>query len=418
MPEDGSTFTMARTNDGKIEEAIRSDSNCIDFKTSKPFYPQGSGCNTEIMIGGGLRPYCRFANLLVDPDKIQSAMKGGEPLEQVRGQDEGDEMLTYQRGAFTTFVPLEQMSMALSDISMFYYVKDVLEAFNIVDESATNATLTSKDCSETIPGVTLFVQRYEYVNLYHTMTDWFNTWLAYREFGSANVAGVIILDAHPAGGLDDLWTTLFDNVGRVQHLAATKTCFESAALVPAGYTSQIYAVENAAVCADPKLMNEFVDFVLEGLDLQDTRKIPGRVVLIDRRPYPAHARSTNSTDDRMLENMYDVARSISGLVPEVTSVQVLQMHTMTMREQIKAIREAHVLIGNHGAGLTQLLFLDKDTYVLEFGRFNLHFVELCKWKERVTHYMLPGVKSRIDAEYAMFALLPILGLILQGRTVF
>jgi hypothetical protein len=167
-----------------------------------------------------------------------------------------------------------------------------------------------------------------------------------------------------------------------------------------------------------QLMNEFVDFVLERLDLQETRKVLGRVVLIDRRPYQAHARSTNSTDNRIIANMLAVARSINGLVPEVTSVQVLQMHTMTLREQIQAVREAHVLIGNHGAGLTQLLFLDKDTYVLEFSRFNLHFAELCKWKERVTHYMLPGVKFGIDAEYTLFILLPILGLILQGRNVF
>jgi glycoprotein 2-beta-D-xylosyltransferase len=415
MPEDGSTFSLARTN-GQGDEAITSYSNCIDFSTNKPFYPQGSGCNTEIMIGG-LRPYCKFANLLVDQDKIQSAKKGGEPLAQVLGQNESDELLTYQRGAFTTFVPMEKITVPPPDTSMYYYVNDVLKAFDIVDENAANATLTSKDCSETIPGFTLFLQRYEYVNLYHTMTDWFNTWLAYREFGSANVAGVVILDAHPAGSLDELWSTLFGNVQRVQRLVAAKSCFESAVLVPPGYTSQIYAVENAAICADPRLMNQFVDFVLERLDLQETRKVPGRVVLIDRRPYQAHARSSNSTDDRIVENMYDLARSINGLVPGVTSVQVLQMHAMTLREQIQAIREAHVLIGNHGAGLTHLLFLDKDTYVLEFDRFNLHFVELCKWKERVKHYMLPKVEFKINSDYALFVLLPVLGLILQGRNL-
>jgi glycoprotein 2-beta-D-xylosyltransferase len=386
------------------------------FTTNKPFYPRGSGCNTEIMVGG-LRPYCHFAKLLVDLDKIQSAKKGGEPLKEVRGQDESDEMLTYERGAFTTFVlPMEQLIMPPADRSMFYYVNDVLQAMDVVDESVTKTTLTSKDCSAMIPGVTLFLQRYEYVNLYHTMTDWFNTWLAYREYGSANVAGVVFLDAHPAGSLDEVWTTLFGDVQRAQRLTATKSCFESAVLVPAGYSSQIYAWENAALYADPELMNEFVDFVLERLDLQETRQVPGRVVLIDRRPYQAHPRSTNSTDDRMIVNMLGVARSIQALVPEVTSVEVLQLHTMTLREQIQAVREAHVLIGNHGAGLTQLLFLDKDTYVLEFRRFNLHhFEQLCKWKEHVTHYMLPGVNLRIDAEYSKNVLLPILGLILQGR---
>jgi hypothetical protein len=171
---------------------------------------------------------------------------------------------------------MEQLILPPTDRSMFYYVNDVLQAFDTVVESATYTTLTSKDCSATIPGVTLFLQRYEYVHTYFTMIDLFNTWLAYREFGSANVAGVIFLDAHPAGSLDEIWTTLFGNIQRAQRLTAAKSCFESAVLVPAVYTSQLYAVkylENAAVWADPKLMNEFVDFVLERFYLQETRKV-------------------------------------------------------------------------------------------------------------------------------------------------
>jgi hypothetical protein len=77
----------------------------------------------------------------------------------------------------------------------------VLQAFDSVEgKSATNATLMSKDCSNTFPE-SLFSVNGEYVNLYHTMTDWFNTSIGLPEFGSANVAGVVFLDAHPAGSL-------------------------------------------------------------------------------------------------------------------------------------------------------------------------------------------------------------------------
>jgi capsular polysaccharide biosynthesis protein len=100
-------------------------------------------------------------------------------------------------------------------------------------------------------------------------------------------------------------------------------------------------------------------------------------------------------------------------------VQVLQLHDMTMREQILVIREAHVLVGMHGAGLTHLLFLGKDTHVVEMVRPNkgTHFVELCKWKERVQHHMLPQVGFKIDAKYALHVLLPALSLIFKKRDI-
>jgi hypothetical protein len=223
---------------------------------------------------------------------------------------------------------------------------------------------------------------------------------------------------YPAGSLDDFWSSLFASVQRAQRLTAAKSCFEPAVLVPAGYSSQIY-LKPTDKSADPSLTNEFVDFVLKRLDLQETRKVPGRVVLIDRRPYQAHPRSSNSTDDRIIQNIDNVAKSINTLVPGVTSVQVLKLHDMTMREQIQAIREAHVLVGMHGAGLTHLLFLEKDTHVVELARPNkgTHFVELCKWKERVQHHMLPQVGFKIDAEYALHVLLPALSLIFKKRDI-
>jgi capsular polysaccharide biosynthesis protein len=39
----------------------------------------------------------------------------------------------------------------------------------------------------------------------------------------------------------------------------------------------------------------------------------------------------------------------------------------------KAVREAEILVGNHGAGLTNLIFLDKDTHVVEFTCISLNF---------------------------------------------
>ena len=81
-------------------------------------------------------------------------------------------------------------------------MNDVLNSLQVMNEL---------NCTRYFPDTTLFLQRYEYVNLYHTLTDWWNTWTAYRYIRPDEVANVavIFLDAHPAGNLDTVWTTLF-----------------------------------------------------------------------------------------------------------------------------------------------------------------------------------------------------------------
>ncbi|VEL36644.1 unnamed protein product, partial [Protopolystoma xenopodis] len=58
--------------------------------------------------------------------------------------------------------------------------------------------------------VLLIVKRYEYVNLFHTITDWYNAFLAMR-WGHlpASRVKILFVDAHPAGSLDEVWDRLF-----------------------------------------------------------------------------------------------------------------------------------------------------------------------------------------------------------------
>ena len=61
--------------------------------------------------------------------------------------------------------------------------------------------------------MTIAIQRYEYVNLYHTMTDFYNAFLAMIMFNQhPDDITVLYVDAHPKGGLDDTWNTLFNKV--------------------------------------------------------------------------------------------------------------------------------------------------------------------------------------------------------------
>ena len=87
--------------------------------------------------------------------------------------------------------------------------KDWMAAINFT----AGANITSRKC---IKRPTNTVQRYEYTNLYHTMTDWFNVFLMYLIFNlGPDSSNILWLDRHPKGGLDETWKTLFGHVIQV-----------------------------------------------------------------------------------------------------------------------------------------------------------------------------------------------------------
>jgi capsular polysaccharide biosynthesis protein len=64
------------------------------------------------------------------------------------------------------------------------------------------------------------------------------------------------------------------------------------------------------------------------------------------------------------------------------TVNVLQMENMTFADQLKQIRQAHILIGNHGAALSHLMFMDDTkSHVIEISsKFSEFFEYLSQWK--------------------------------------
>jgi hypothetical protein len=81
--------------------------------------------------------------------------------------------------------------------------------------------------------VTLTLTRYEYANLYHTMSDWYNVFLM-TKFFNVTKANVVLVDSHPAGPLDTAWTTLFGDVTRLSGLNPWPTRFDDVVWVLPG----------------------------------------------------------------------------------------------------------------------------------------------------------------------------------------
>jgi hypothetical protein len=250
-------FTRLQAKNDLCDE----NSNAFDF----PEY----GCSVN---GMNSRVHCQFQSLRLNTSKIISRARGGEPLQSVLGQDEKAEYLAYQPGAFS--VVEERPLQNVKGQKFYHYISDVLGSLHV-------NTLSEKiePCSTIWKGTTLFLTRYEYVNLYHTMTDWWNTFFSIPAKKGTDVLdlpiNIILLDAHPQGNLDVVWAKLLGGqVAYARHLNDELICFETARFVPAGYTSPLFP--GLTRCPDSGRGSDFVDFFLSTYNLKDVHRIPGR----------------------------------------------------------------------------------------------------------------------------------------------
>jgi glycoprotein 2-beta-D-xylosyltransferase len=300
--------------------------------------------------------------------------------------------------------------------------------------TAKNKGRLDLTCSTTYPGTTLFVTRYEYVNLFHTLTDWWNAFFVLPRRNGMNGGGndndndnddtfarpeqivrpdrVIFLDGHPRGLLDPVWETVFGEYHFVKHLDDGTShgggiCFERAVFVPPGYHSPLYNDYRRKQCPHRGMARAFSDFVLDRYGLlhssssrastpglfggllsssSNTPPVtkPGSVVIVDRQPFVSHPRSDPNAmarkfDDAELTKLRRKLSTVNG----VESVRLVRFETLSFGEQLRLLRETDVLIGIHGAALSHMLFMDETkSQTIEFQpESQLDFFEyLSEWK--------------------------------------
>ena len=428
------------------------------------YYHHGCRVNPDTNV-----VHCHFKNFIIDLSKIQMKAIGGESVldKNVRFRPGIDEYPTYLPGAFTTRTrPTIPPKHVLEKVPYsMHYVKKVLEALqypNEIDSTSrtgfTNETISTRTpladaptniaCKEVWNGTTLFLTRYEYANLYHTMTDWWNTFFSLPPSVSSDIIlgrnegghqppldsssmsnpshgkyRIVFLDGHAHGHLDDTWRSLFGtssekDIYYIRQLPSDGLiCFDHAVLIPPGYSSRLFphSSEPRRACVDRFMADQFVAHVLRSYQLHDVPRIPGRVVIIDRQPYVAHSRSQASNFQRTLSNLLELKNRLlkdaatvgihqEPVLPLQTadaaspypddasniSVRIVRLESLSFKEQIQTIREAHILIGNHGAGLTHLLWMHEKSHVLELTSQYVHFFEfLSQWRWGVSHSYIP-----------------------------
>ena len=152
-------------------------------------------------------------------------------------------------------------------------------------------------------------------------------------------------------------------------------------------------------------MDSFVNHFFEVYNLTQVKRIPGRIVVLDRVPFKDNPMRDTSVVSRALPELPSLARTLPDQLQALVgtgvnvTVQVESMVNLTMQEQLRVVRQADVLLGNHGAGLTHGIFLDDGAIMIEMSCAHGFFPELMRWKPRVKHICDGHVRGYIPQLY-------------------
>ncbi|KAF8409677.1 hypothetical protein HHK36_005756 [Tetracentron sinense] len=188
----------------------------IDLLRSPPDIPRRSpsyaGTGTGGGGGGWFRCFysetlessiCEGGSVQMNPEKIRMSI-GGERLDSVIGREEEDELPSFDLGAFKIEVDgrLDQGGSGRKLVNgefldrfvpvgaiQRHTMRGLLDSIQLVGPDEFK-------CSQWVEEPTLLVTRFEYANLFHTITDWYSAYVASRVTGLPNRPHLIFVDGH------------------------------------------------------------------------------------------------------------------------------------------------------------------------------------------------------------------------------
>lgn len=214
--------------------------------------------------------------------------------------------------------------------------------------------------------------------------------------------------------MEETWKALFSSLRYAKNFSGP-VCFRHAILSPLGYETALFKglTENircqGAAARDlwqnpndqkTARLHEFGEMIKAAFGfpvdrLSNTKPVSGHNILFVRREdYFAHPRHGGKVQSR-LSNEQEVFDSIKSWASDhsdckLNVVNGLFAH-MSMKEQVRAIQDASVIVGAHGAGLTHIISAMPKTVILEIISSEYrrpHFNLIAQWKGLEYHAIL------------------------------
>ncbi|OVA20062.1 Glycosyltransferase AER61 [Macleaya cordata] len=370
---------------------------------------------------------CEGGRVRMNPERIRMSM-GGENLESVIGRAEEEELPSFDPGAFEIEVD-EKIDQSGNGRKLVN--EEFLDQFvpqGAIDKHTMRNLLDSIrlvpsdefKCSQWVDEPTLLVTRFEYANLFHTVTDWYSAYVASRVTGVPNRPHLVFVDGHCKAQLEETWETLFSSLRYAKNFSGS-VCFRHAILSPLGYETALFkGLTEVINCQGTQAQNlwqnpddqktarlsEFGEMIRASfgfpVDRNRVQKLVSEhnILFVRREDYLAHPRHGGRVESR-LSNEQEVFDSLKNWIDnhlkcKANLVNGLFAH-MSMKEQIHAIQDTSVIIGAHGAGLTHIIAATPKTVILEiissFFR-RPHFALISQWRGLEYHAI------NLDGSYA------------------
>ncbi|CAK7324557.1 unnamed protein product [Dovyalis caffra] len=408
--------------------------NKVTFRSCEAYFGNGFSRRIDVYSSGGwFRCYysetlrssiCEGGSVRMVPERIKMS-SGGERIEDVIGRSEEEELPDFESGAFE-ILGFERRSKWLVDEGfldayvpdggiMRHTMRGLIRSIRVVDNNSKKF-----HCDQWIEEPTLLVTRFEYANLFHTVTDWYNAYVASRVTDLPYRPHVIFVDGHSRTPLEETWKALFSSLRYAKDFSGS-VCLRHAILVPLGYETALFrGLSQEINCQgasahdlwqnpdDKKTarLSEFGEMIRAAFDFPINRHRAEKpfsghdVLFVRREDYLAHPRHGGKVESR-LSNEQEVFDSLQTWVSnhlecKVNLINGLFAH-MPMKEQVRAVQDASVIIGAHGAGLTHIVSATPKTIILEIisSYFRRpHFQLIAKWKGLEYHAIY------LDGSYA------------------
>ena len=329
--------------------------------------------------------FVHFHYIVLDR-KLLKGRQGGEQIKEVINQSEQVEYHECTYGCFLL------ACVARPE----YFFKNENHLISWYEGLRTLKRLPRK-VNKTCKKFTIMIVRYEYANIYHTLTDFYNTFLLMNFFNrTQHDTNILIVDGHPQGQLDPIWNTLFNSSVRISSLPR-RTLFTNAVWGMLGYNSPILVHDLEEI----PLIEEFREFFLSSYHMADSHQLDCQhlsVLFIWRHDYLAHPRNPEGVVSRKIANERELLNFTKTTYPHF-SVRGVQIDQFEFMHQLQLVTDTDILIGMHGAGLTHTVFLPKHATLIElipmYWAYNAHghFEAFAKWRH--LHYI--SWENEIDA---------------------
>ncbi|KAK4275380.1 hypothetical protein QN277_018472 [Acacia crassicarpa] len=407
----------------------QASANSVDFRSCEAYFGNGFTHRLDLLSsnssggggggGGWFRCWysdtlrssiCEGGKIRMVPEKIQMSI-GGENLKEVLGRKEEDELPVFLDGAFEVHGGEElskEKKLVSREFLDDYVPRGEIQRHTMRDLISSIRVVGEKDfaCDEWIEEPTLLVTRFEYANMFHTITDWYSAYVSSRVTGLPNRPQLIFVDGHCMTPLEETWKALFSSVGYAKNHSGS-VCFRHAVLSPLGYETTLFKGLTEDINCDgasalhlwqnpdnlkTARLSEFGEMIRAAFELplnqHHIRKPTSghNVLFVRREDYLAHPRHGGKVESR-LTNEAEVFNSLKTWASsyegcKINLVNGLFAH-MPMKEQVQAIQDASVIIGAHGAGLTHIVSASPKAVILEIisSQFRRpHFQLISRWK--------------------------------------